>query len=220
MLTQQKIEFLIISGLVILIILIIGLVWLALTSEERHLEKLASQHEQGQKLLEQFRTAKKALKKDPQDFGAYFEIGWVKAELKDYKGAEQAYQKSLSINPKSLVAFSNLANVYIQMKKYLQAEEAFLKSLELNPSYIPTYLSLVDFYQNYYKEKKTEIEKILLKGLQEVPEHESLLSALAAYYRDTGQKGKAIETYERILRQRPGDEAIREEILKLGTPHL
>lgn len=217
MLTQKKIKFLIISGTVILVILIIGLVWLVLTAEERNLEKLAKSHTQGEKLLNQFKEAKKILRKDPRNFEAYFEIGWVKAELKDFQGAEQAYQKSLSINPNNLVALNNLAYVYIQLKNYSRAEESFLKSLKLNPHYIHTYISLVDFYQNYYTEKKSEIEKVLLEGLKKAPENENLLLVLAAYYRDTGQKGKAIETYERILRQRPGNEAIREEILKLGT---
>ncbi len=217
---MSKKKILLILGIVLFVAAIIGLVglaWWLEKKDERQIEKLAQGQEQGQKLIDQYKEAKKTLQKDPNDFGAYFEIGWVKTELKDWPGAAAAYEKSVALNDKNITGWNNLAYVYTQMKNYPKAEESYLKSLEVSAGYMPTYMSLIDFYENYYIEKKSEIEKVILRGLQASPENEGLLSALAIYYRDIGQKGKAIDAYERLLHIKPGDEEIRQEILKLGT---
>jgi cytochrome c-type biogenesis protein CcmH/NrfG len=212
---NRKIEILIIVGAVILVAAVIGLAWLGLTSEDRAMAKLAKDHPQGEKFLTQFREAKAKLKKDPKDFGAYFEIGQAKEEFKDYSGAAAAYGKSFELNPNSLVALNNLGGVYVKMQEYQKAEAAYMESLDKFAGYTPTYYALVDLYQGYYTEKKSQIEIIIQKGLKASPNDQNLLRLLAGYYVNAGEKDKAIETYTKILALKPDDTLIKNEIERL-----
>ncbi len=209
-----------ISFVVILVIGVVLASYFALTAEDRYMAKMAKEHSQGDKLLKQYQDAKAKLKKDPKDFGAYFEIGFVKNEFKDYQGAVESYQKSVELNPNSIIAYNNMADDYTKLKKYPEAEQSYMASLRVAPTYIPTFYGLIDLYQNYYKEKQMLIERVLEDGLKVSPDDQNLLSLLAGYYRDTDQKDKAIETYEKILKLRPNDKVLQDEIntLKVQTP--
>jgi cytochrome c-type biogenesis protein CcmH/NrfG len=215
---SKKIQILLVVGVIILIAVVFGLFWMAFTAEDRSMAKAAKEHPQGEKFLQEYRDAKAKAQKDPEDFGAYFEIGFVKAEFRDYQGAVEAYKKSYELNPNSIVALNNLADVYTKMKNYVKAEEMYLESIGRFPAYVQSYYAIIDLYQNFMPEKKAEIEKVLLKGLEGLPTDQNLLSLLAGYYRDTKQNDKAVAIYEKILELRPNDNLIREEIesLKAG----
>lgn len=216
---SKKIQILLIVGVIVLIAVVLGLFWLAFTAEDRSMAKAAKEHPQGEKFLQEYRDAKAKVQKDSEDFGAYFEIGFVKAEFKDYQGAAEAYRKSYELNPNSIIALNNLADVYIKMKDYAKAEEMYLESIAKFPAYVQSYYAIIDLYQNYMPEKKAEIERVLLKGLVGLPTDQNLLSLLAGYYREVKQNDKAIAVYEKILELRPDDNLIREEIesLKAGN---
>lgn len=215
MFSEKKTQIILIVSAIILIGVVFGLFWLAFTAEERAMTKASKEHAQGEKFLQQYLEAKEKIKKDPEDFGAYFEIGFVKAEFKDYPGAAEAYKKSYALNPNSLVALNNLAGVYIKMKEYSKAEETYLESINKFSDYVQSYYGIIDLYQNYLTERKSQIEPILLKALSGLPNDQNLLSLLAGYYRDTKQNDKAIGIYERILSLRPEDNLIKQEIESL-----
>lgn len=214
---EKKIQIILIVGVIILIAVVLGLFWLAFTAEDRAMAKAAKNNPQGEKFLQEYRDAKAKLKQDPEDFGAYFEIGFVKAEFNDYPGAIEAYKKSYELNPNSMIALNNLGDVYTKMKNYSKAEEMYLESIAKFPDYTQPYYALIDLYQNYMPEKKGNIEKILLKGLDGLPKDQNLLSLLAGYYRETKQIDKAIAIYEKILALRPDDLLIKTEIENLKT---
>jgi len=215
---SKKIQILSIGSVIILIAVVFGLFWMAFTAEDRAMAKAAKNNPQGEKFLQEYRDAKAKLKQDPEDFGAYFEIGFVKAEFNDYPGAIEAYKKSYELNPNSMIALNNLGDVYAKMKNYSKSEEMYQESIAKFPDYTQSYYALIDLYQNYMPEKKAEIEKVLLKGLAGLPTDQNLLSLLAGYYRETKQIDKAIAVYEKILELRPNDNLIKEEIesLKAG----
>jgi tetratricopeptide (TPR) repeat protein len=217
MLSNKKINILIISIAVVLVIGAVAASYFVLTAEDRYMAKMAKQHPQGDKLLKEYRDAKARLKKDPKDFGAYFEIGFVKNEFKDYQGAVDAYKKSVELNPNSIIAYNNMADDYTKLKKYPEAEAAYMASLRVAATYTPTFYGLIDLYQNYYKEKQMMIERVLEDGLKVSPDDQNLLSLLAGYYRDTNQKDKAIATYEKILKLRPDDKVLQDEINTLKS---
>lgn len=179
---------------------------------------LARKHEQGERYLHQYYEAKLRVKNNPNDEEAYFEIGLAKQELGDSKGAERAYLKSISLDDKNITTINTLAALYVKIKKYPKAEEYYLKALEINPRLISTYQNLVTFYYNDYQEKNSEIEKILLRGLNEMPEDPNLLSLLVSYYRTVAHDNKkAVEIYQRILSLRPDDKLLKSEIERLES---
>ena len=215
---EKKIQIILIAGVIVLVAVVLGLFWMAFTAEDRAMAKAAGNHPQGEKFLQQYRDAKAKLKQDPEDFGAYFEIGFVKAEFKDYPGAIESYKKSYELNPNSMIALNNLGDIYTRMENYSKAEEMYLESIGKFSDYTQSYYALIDLYRNYMQEKKENIEKVLLKGLEGLPNDQNLLSLLAGYYRETKQIDKAIVIYEKILALRPNDLLIKEEIenLKAG----
>src|SRR3989339_44291 len=195
---EKKRQIILIAGVIVLVAVVLGLFWMAFTAEDRAMAKAAGNHPQGEKFLQQYRDAK--------------------AEFKDYPGAIESYKKSYEFNPNSMIALNNLGDIYTRMENYSKAEEMYLESIGKFSDYTQSYYALIDLYRNYMQEKKENIEKVLLKGLEGLPNDQNLLSLLAGYYRETKQIDKAIVIYEKILALRPNDLLIKEEIenLKAG----
>jgi tetratricopeptide (TPR) repeat protein len=212
---NRKISILIAAIVVLLVAGVGAIIYYAMTAEARYMAKAAKENPQGEKLLQQYNDAKAKLKTNPEDFGAYFDIGFVKNEFKDYEGAVEAYQNSVKYNSNSIIAYNNMADCYTKLGKYPEAEESYMNSLRVAANYTPTFYSLVDLYQNYYTEKKMMIEPVLQDGLKVTPDDQNLLSMLAGYYRDTKQNEKAIGIYEKILQLRPDDKVLQDEISSL-----
>jgi cytochrome c-type biogenesis protein CcmH/NrfG len=212
---NRKISILITAAVVLLIAGVGAIIYYAATAETRYMAKAAKENPQGEKLLRQYNDAKAKLKTNPEDFGAYFDIGFVKNEFKDYKGAVEAYKNSIKYNPNSIIAYNNMADDYTKLKDYPDAEAAYMRSLQIASNYMPTYYSLVGLYQNYYTDKKMVTERVLQDGLKANPNDQNLLSLLAGYYRDTKQNDKAIATYEEILKLRPDDKVLQDEVNSL-----
>ena len=210
-------RFFIVLGAVVLIFLIAGGgVLYKLKYEDWKMVWLAKKQENGQTYLYQYYEAKKEIKNSPDNAGAYLSLGIAQQELGDNKRAEKALLKSFALNSKNINTINSLANFYLKTKNFPKAEEYYLKALALEPKNITAYQNLVSFYFNDYTEKNREIEKILLRGLSEMPNDQNLLAMLASYYMAVANdRGKAIEVYQRILFLRPSDELLRLEIERL-----
>ena len=55
------------------------------------------------------------------------------------------------------------------------------------------HIALADFYDISYVEKKNEVEKVLLNGINLIPHDASLKVRLSAYYEKQGDVPKAIQ---------------------------
>lgn len=80
--------------------------------------------------------SEEALKKDPKDFTAQFQIGYSLQQLGEYGKAEAAYLKALEITPNEEVVLNNLADIYEQVEEYQLAAETIKKLYILNPDSI------------------------------------------------------------------------------------
>ena len=78
-------------------------------------------------------TAMAYLKKNPDSYEAYNNIGLVYLENGDFNTAVQYFQKSLSINPHYSKGHFNLALSFSKMKNYAPAIVHYKKYLELEP---------------------------------------------------------------------------------------
>ena len=88
-----------------------------------------------------------AVKKDPQDAKAYFQIGYCNAQLGLYKEAVKAYEQSISLKPDFVMAHLLLGLTYIQLRE----REAALKE----------YRILKDLHRGYAKDLLDMIRQVL-----------------------------------------------------------
>lgn len=184
--------------------------------EDWRMERLAKSVEYGDNFLKQYQTAKTRIKNNPGDAEAYADLGAARAALKDYAGAEADYSIALKLDGNNLSILNSAADFYISRQDYPKAEECYLKMLDVNPVYGPAYQGLVALYNNYYTGKRGEIEEVLLKGLQNSPDDQNLLSPLASYYMTiSGEREKALAIYEKMLSLRPNDLLLKAEIKRL-----
>jgi tetratricopeptide (TPR) repeat protein len=180
------------------------------------MQRLAKGVEYGNNYLRQYLDATARITKNPDDGGAYADLGAARAALKDYAGAEADYSKALELDGDNISVLNSAADFYTSRQNYPKAEECYFKVLNVDPAYAPAYQNLVALYNNYYTAKKGEIEKVLLKGLESMPNDQNLLALLASYYMSiSGEWDKAIAVYERMLSLRPNDALLKETIQKL-----
>lgn len=144
----------------------------------------------------------------------YLDMGNAYYSLKMFGDAIGAYEQSNNI-AKSSVAIHNLGNVYKDMGEFKKAEDAYLKTLEVDPSDIQAYLSLFEMYKLAWNGKKYNPELILLAGIAAMPDDSTLLANLANYYKEIGDKQKAMEYFEKTIQLNPSNEAAKKEIEEL-----
>jgi len=138
--------------------------------------------------------------------------------VKDYKGTEEALLVASKLDPKSAVCFASLANLYHYfLQDYTKAEEAYLKSLENNARDVNLYIEASNLYR-LKLDNLSRAEDMLLNGLKYNPDNFELVIALADFYKETGDKEKAIEYFEKAIEILPERaESIQKEIDKLNN---
>jgi tetratricopeptide (TPR) repeat protein len=143
----------------------------------------------------------------------YIDLGNSYYALGEHNSAISAYREAASkTDDYSPTAYANIGNAYLGMKNYTKAQEAYLKSIEQDPGQPQVYLNLVEIYKLPWEGKKYDGEQILLKGLEYKNADVTLLSNLANYYKDGGNREKAIEYFEKALKASPSNEAIKRDL--------
>jgi tetratricopeptide (TPR) repeat protein len=210
----RKRKIIIWGAVLVLVVLVVGTgAGAAYKYEEWKMARLAKKSEMGNKYLTQYLESKAKIKANKNDFDAYNKKGFAEAELGYFSAAENDYLKSENLNPANLFNLNDLVNLYLKKKNYPKAEEYYLKITSFDPKNSAAYRGLVTLYYDFYSEKKGEIEKILLKGIGELPEDQNLLGLLGAYYRTIAKDTqKTIEVYEKLLKLRPDDDLLKQEI--------
>ena len=143
------------------------------------------------------------LRKDPGHYKTLFYLARLKQDLLDYEGAIELYERLTKERPGDILIWNNLGAIYYNQEKYEKAEEMQLKILSISAKWYNAYEELFTIYQFHLKDKRQDLEKILLRGLEEYPEMKaSLLAKLAVYYDELmNNKEKAIEYYEKALKE-------------------
>lgn len=180
-------------------------------------------HEQETKYKLDFEKDKKdtLASSDAFNMSALINIGSIKRGVGDFEGARDAWEYVSAKRPKNSISFFNLGQLYAEdLKNNDKGEENFLKVLENsqgesgNEQY---YRGVVDFYTYFYPEKISEVEKILLAALstEQYQNSQDLLALLATYYGNNGQKEKALEYWQKVLKIDPTNAGVKAEIEKL-----
>ena len=185
-------------------------------SEEQLIQLMRDRSEEQRKIfMDRIAAAKDLLAKNPNDTDALEIIGFLHDTLGDKETAQKYYKEVLRLNPESVPALNNLANIYRDREDFSGAEKLYLKITEVEASNIEAWRDLHDLYRYLYKSKEDQADDILLSGLEKNPDDPQILAMLATYYQDTGDKEKAIEYYERLVKAMPENEAAKNELKKL-----
>jgi type II secretory pathway predicted ATPase ExeA/Tfp pilus assembly protein PilF len=78
----------------------------------------------------------KAIKIDPQNARAHFDLGKLYTRSKDYSKAIKAYRDAADLNYRSADAFFNLGFIYAEKKDYLNAEKMFILATDSRTDYL------------------------------------------------------------------------------------
>ena len=138
----------------------------------------------------------------------WLDLGNYRKLVGDYDGAISAWKFLSRLRPKNYVAPHNIGDLYaFTLKDYARGEEFLLKSVELSPGNVFGYLSLATLYGESSFGKTEQVEKILLRGVEAVPEDPVLKAVLAGHYCDSGDRTKAILYFEEALKLSPRNSA-------------
>lgn len=156
---------------------------------------------------------------NPDSVGAYWPlltIGSIKQQVADYAGAEQAWLLAVKLQPKAYPPYGNLGHLYFRyLQDYPRAEQAYLKAIENSPQQALYYGELYQVYRYFYKNDTSAAEDILIKGLAVNPDSIDLMMELAGYYKDTGEKQKAIEWFDKIIKLDAKNEYAKQMLFEL-----
>jgi ADP-heptose:LPS heptosyltransferase len=115
-----------------------------------------------------------AIQKQPNNSGAYTNLGNVYSKLHNYKKAQELHEKSIELDPKSANGYANLGVAFKNQGLMTQAIENYKKALELNQSFVNAHfdlatalLSLGEFEQGFkeyeWRFKKEEMLPHIIK---------------------------------------------------------
>jgi tetratricopeptide (TPR) repeat protein len=107
-------------------------------------------NEQGEEVLREIKEFQNSYPQNPR--GAFME-GWYKTQVKDYKGAQAAFEKSLSNknNPEKAMAYSGLAQVYELDNQLVKAATTWQTALQENPTIVAGYSRWLNLMQKLNK---------------------------------------------------------------------
>ena len=164
-----------------------------------------------------YEEAKNKLMENPEDYESLLNLARLKQDLLDHEGAITMYQNLREKKPDDVIPLNNLGTIYYNQKKYEEAEEMYLAIFEITPKWTNSYRELTNIYRYHLKDKKEEIEPLLLNGIEKYPEMEAdFIGLLAVYYDEiVPNKEKAIEYYEKLIALYPGNNNFEERLEEL-----
>ncbi len=131
---------------------------------------------------EKIKSSADLIKEDYNHDLPWLDLGAYRKLVGDYDGAISAWKFLMQIRPNDFVAPHNLGELYgYVLADYPQSEKYFLKSIENNKNNVPAYLSLAEIYAVPSFGKTNQIEKILLRGLENNPKDVNLEARLSSY---------------------------------------
>ncbi len=103
---------------------------------------------------------RKAIEVDPQNYDAYFQLGKLYTQTKQYPKAVEAYQTAAGLRPDMAAVFYNLGFVYAVTSDYKKAEEALRRAVELHPPFVDKALFNLAMVQLQQGKKQMCIENL------------------------------------------------------------
>ena len=178
-------------------------------------------------------SASRAANAAPQNADLWFLLGYAARLGGDYKLSLQGYQRGLQRKPSSIQGLSGEAQTYAKMGNYAEAQDLLKKVLAANPKSVTdlqlagelalnsdpnTALDLLRRADTLQANARTDLliarayqklnqpdqyKQYLNRAQSRAPNDPSILRAVAAFYRDTGNYNEAISILQRVTARTP-----------------
>jgi len=153
---------------------------------------------------------KKAIKLNSNYAPAYNNLGTAYYDKGDYDAAIDYFKKVSEdlLYATPYFAYYNLGKSYYMKKEYLRAEEYFLKALDVEPRYVEPLVELGRTYMALGR--KSEANAALQSAVEQDPRHARAHFYLAEVQRMSGNYGKALEAYDKVVELVPNSPLAKE----------
>ena len=160
-------------------------------------------HGQKEEAIAEYKTAllKPVCNRKDETFVAYYNLGMIYANLKDYEKALFYYNKALALNPYFPSVYNNMASLMEEQGKHELAHKYLVKGIKLN-LYNPELF--VNLGLDYLKEGQPDRAIFWLKKA----ENEKRIAYNVAFdlgiaYKQKGLYGRAVTYFKNALKENP-----------------
>ena len=137
-----------------------------------------------------------ALKQDPKNPYAWYNLGLLAKNTGDAQAAIDAFHQVIEIDPNDADTWYFLGASYVQAKQFPQAIEAFQHALQLNPLHASAEFGLSRAYQ---QSADIEHAREHLKKFQYITQNK-LGAPISLAYGEQGQYSRAVESPSAVLK--------------------
>ncbi len=158
---------------------------------------LAVEYEGMGKWNEALEVLKEAIRANPSNEGAIYEIAFCYDHLGDYEQSIKCYSDFIDENPYSFTAWYNLGNAYLRTDQFEQAVWAYDYSILINDDFGPVYFNLGNAYLSM--DTFTKARESFEKSMELDGEDAMALCYVGECYERLNELESARENYKRCL---------------------
>jgi len=147
----------------------------------------------------------------PRNPTFYNLLGKLYTARKDFKKAEESYQKAIELDPGYLASYVDLGNLYVQGKQFDQAIQKLDEAVKVNPNLPHIYMTRGSIYeaQQKYDQAKADYER----ALQIDPNFAPAANNLAwIYVEQGGNIDRALTLAQMAKEKYPDDPAVSDTL--------
>ena len=171
---------------------------------QAHLQKGYSLRQKW-KLDESLGEYKKALKLDPYNLDALFELGLIYSWQHKYKDSLLAYQDILSIEPLNTAAYTEMGRVYSWDKNFDEAIKCYQKVVDLQPRNAVAHFNLGWTYFTKNEPDPMKAETEFLRAIKVDPYNVATYRGMGILYMDKGRFIEAVEMFKKAIDNDPNN---------------
>lgn len=142
-----------------------------------------------------------SVKKNPNNYRAFNNLGEVYLDRKMYDKAEELLKRSISLKEIVPLTHLNLGLAYAHQDKFEKAKKQFQTALALKPGYAKAHFNLASIYQ--MEGQLSEAKKHLLKAVTNNPSWTKARFKLGEIADKLDDNQLAARQYEKLLSQQP-----------------
>jgi predicted TPR repeat methyltransferase len=138
---------------------------------------------------------------EPNQADCHSNLGIIHKARGDLDKAVAAYQQAIALNPQHANAYNNLGVLFKAQRKAAEAEQAYRTAIRLNSENADAYHNLGSLLVSTNRVQEAVVCFCMATTLS--PQHAEARRLLAMAYCTIGERGKAIEIFQRWLADEP-----------------